>query len=238
MSEARTTSSARGVGGRSWSRREMLRASALALTSVGVLDLRGAQVAHALVQERSSSATAEPLWFKAHEWQTLVRLVDMILPEDEVSPSAAEVGVPEFIDLMCSHSDRLQQTFSSGLLWLDAHTRREHNSRFVECTPDQQAVVLDLLAEHGTEPDRRNYEGLEESVEYAGFFDYGLDAPSHLRPGASFFGWVRRLSMDGYYTSREGIRDVGYRGNSYRRRYVVPEEALEYALARSPFADE
>ena len=231
MSESRT------VGGSSWSRRDLLRASALALTSIGVLDLRGAQVAHALIQERNDE-TAEPLWFKAHEWETVVRLADMILPEDEVSPSAAEVGVPEFIDLMCSHSERLRQTFSSGLLWLDAHTRREHGSRFVECTPEQQAAVLDLLAEHGTEPDPRSYEGPEESVEYAGFFDYGLEAPSDLRPGASFFGWIRRLAMDGYYTSREGIRDVGYRGNSYKRRYVVPDEALEYALARSPFAAE
>ncbi len=215
----------------------MLRASALALTSVGVLDLRGARVAHALIQQRNDDA-AEQLWFKAHEWETLVRLVDMILPEDDVSPSAADIGVPEFIDLMCSHSGRLQQTFSSGLLWLDAHTRRQHGSRFVECTPEQQAAVLDLLAEHGSEPDPRNYEGPEASVEYAGFFDYGLDAPSHLRPGASFFGWVRRLAMDGYYTSPEGISDVGYEGNTYLRRYTVPDEALEYALARSPFAGE
>ncbi len=224
--------------GEAWTRRELLRASALTLTSLGVLDTRGAAVAHALVQEERQDSGYQPRWFKAHEWETVVHLVDMILPADDVSVSAADVGVSEFIDLMCSESTRLQRVFSSGLLWLDARTRREHGSRFLDCSSEQQIALLDLLSKHGHEPDPPGYEGLDESVEYAGFFDYGTEAPSELRPGASFFGWMRRLAVDGFYTSPEGIADVGYIGNDFLRRYTVPDEAIEYALSRSPFADE
>ena len=236
MSERRP-GEAQGLG-EAWTRRELLRASALTLTSLGVLDTRGAAVAHALVQEERQGGGYRPRWFEAHEWETVVHLVDMILPRDDVSVSAVDAGVPEFIDLMCSESGRLRQVFSSGLLWLDARTRRLHGVRFVECSLGQQTTLLDLLAEHGREPDPPGYEGLDESVEYAGFFDYGTEAPSELRPGASFFGWMRRLTVDGFYTSPEGIADVGYIGNDYLRRYTVPDEAIEHALSRSPFADE
>ena len=221
-----------------WTRRELLRASALTLTSLGVLDTRGASAVHALVQEEQRESGYQLRWFKPHEWDTVVHLVDMILPADDVSPSAADVGVPEFIDLMCSESSRLQRVFSSGLLWLDAHARKEHGGRFIDGSSAEQVALLDLLAEHGREPDPPGYEGLDESVEYASFFDYGTEAPSKLRPGASFFGWIRRLTVDGFYTSPEGIADVGYIGNDHLRRYTVPDEAIRYALGRSPFADE
>ena len=94
------------------------------------------------------------------------------------------------------------------------------------------------MAEDSRETEPPGYEGLDESVEYAGLFDYGTEAPSELRPGASFFGWMRRLTVDGFYTSPQGIADVGYIGNDFVRQYTVPDEAIEYALSRSPFAEE
>jgi hypothetical protein len=44
------------------------------------------------------------------------------------------------------------------------------------------------------------------------------------------------MTMDAFYTSPMGIKDVGYVGNGAYSKYEVPKEALEYALKRSPFA--
>ena len=43
------------------------------------------------------------------------------------------------------------------------------------------------------------------------------------------------MTVDGFYTSRVGMRDV-YLGNSPSATFVVPAESLEYALKRSPLA--
>jgi hypothetical protein len=44
------------------------------------------------------------------------------------------------------------------------------------------------------------------------------------------------MVVDAYYTSPIGIKDLGYMGNSAMSQFSVPQEALEYALKRSPFA--
>ena len=51
-----------------------------------------------------------------------------------------------------------------------------------------------------------------------------------------FFDWVRKMTVDAFYTSAIGIKDLGYVGNTAHSKYVVPPAAMEYALKRSPFA--
>jgi hypothetical protein len=41
---------------------------------------------------------------------------------------------------------------------------------------------------------------------------------------------------DGYYTSPIGIKDLGYMGNTASTHFSVPQEAIDYAVKRSPFA--
>lgn len=55
-------------------------------------------------------------------------------------------------------------------------------------------------------------------------------------PGIEFFANLRAEVVDAYYTSPEGIEDLGYRGNQVVERFDIPEEALRYAISRSPFA--
>jgi len=57
----------------------------------------------------------------------------------------------------------------------------------------------------------------------------GLD---ELAPGIRFFSWVRRMTVDAFYTSEIGIRDIDYRGNSAMSSYPEPTEAITYALKR------
>lgn len=226
---------------REWSRRDLLRTTALALTAAGsgALDLRAARTIHQLAQEEASRKGGyQPKSFTGSEWETLRRLCEMILPADDVSGSAVDAGVPEFIDLLCSTNEELARIFISGILWLDNRMRKGYGARFVEALPEQRRAMLDLLAATTEEPEDPGYETYEASVEYQGFQDYTTDEPSPLTPGVRFFGWVRRLTVDGFYTSPMGIADVDYRGNDSNVEYTVPEEAIRYALARSPFAQE
>ncbi len=42
------------------------------------------------------------------------------------------------------------------------------------------------------------------------------------------------MTVDAFYTSEIGIAEIGYEGNAVRTKYEVPQEAVEYALRRSP----
>src|SRR5450759_2851148 len=42
----------------------------------------------------------KPTFFTAHEYATVRVLVDIVMPKDERSGSATDVGVPEFMDLI------------------------------------------------------------------------------------------------------------------------------------------
>ena len=57
---------------------------------------------------------------------------------------------------------------------------------------------------------------------------------SELAAGIRFFAWARRMVVDAYYTSAIGIKDLGYMGNTAVAQFSVPQEAIDYALKRSP----
>jgi hypothetical protein len=43
------------------------------------------------------------------------------------------------------------------------------------------------------------------------------------------------MVVDAYYTSPAGVKDIGYMGNTVVGTFSVPQEAVDYALKRSPF---
>jgi hypothetical protein len=115
----------------------------------------------------------------------------MIIPKDEVSGGAVEAGAPEFIDLLTGENEEYQDIFGGGLMWLDNFSFDRYEHLFLECTPAQQKEVLDLIAY------RKNAR---------------ID-PS-LSPGVAFFAKLRNLTCDGFYTSKIGIEDLKYIGNT------------------------
>ena len=67
--------------------------------------------------------------------------------------------------------------------------------------------------------------------------DDGEDADAgDLTPGVQFFGWMRRMTVDAYYTSAIGMKDIGYIGNTAVTEYTVPQEAISYVMQRKPRA--
>ena len=197
------------------SRRNLLRGlsiSALA-SGAGLGTLAAAQQAHDAVAEGKKAAGGEyvPKAFNAHEYKTLQRLSDLIIPADEHSPGALAAGAADWIDFMASNSTELREIFTGGMAWVDHDMQRRYGADFVDAKPEQQTAMLDLI-------------GVEKNA-----------APENAA-GIHFFHWARNLVLDAYYTSPIGIKELGYMGNTAVSEFHVPEEALQYALKRSPFA--
>lgn len=173
-------------------------------------------------------------FFTEHEWKTVSRLAELIVPADSGGGSAVDAGAPEFIDLLCSQNEKLGVIYTGGVSWLDATMRQQFGKEFVDADEKDQTRMLDMLVRE--ERDIASRQKGSGDGPYAQFRDYqAWDRPT-LAAGVAFFDWVRKMSVDAYYTSPIGVEDVGYLGNGAASEYVVPEEAIEYAMKRSPFA--
>src|SRR5580658_8001072 len=159
-------------------------------------------------EQASATAAYAPKALTAHEYATMESLSEWIVP------GARAAGATKFIDFLCNATDDMKIIFTGGLGWLDdAMRRRTDGKDFVSASQDQQKAMLDLIA----------------------FRESARESPE-LGPGIQFFSWARRLVVDAYYTSPAGIKEVGYIGNSAMAKFSVPQEAIDYALKRSPFA--
>lgn len=191
------------------SRRDVLRNVAIAAT-LGGIPLEAAQhVHHAAAEEKKATGVYKPKAFTAHEYKTLQRLSDLIIPADEVSKGALEAGAPEFIDLLSSQSWEMKAVYTGGLGWIDRQMEKRYGAAFVNAKPEQQTALLELIAY------RKN------------------DSPE-LGPGIRFFEWIRKMVADAFYTSPIGVKDLGFVGNKGMTVFQVPKEALAYAVKRSP----
>jgi gluconate 2-dehydrogenase gamma chain len=218
------------------SRRDLLRNIAAAVTVVGTgtLDPQAAKHVHGEVgKEKKSEGAYTPKCFNPHEYSTLSTLTEIIIPTDDQSGGAQEAGAPEFIDLLSSQNEELANIFIGGILWLDRQMQRRYSTSFLAASKAQQTEMLDLLAKATDE--KKEIPAYEVAEEYRGFQDYRGKPPSPLAAGTRFFQWTRRMTVDAFYTSPIGIKDVGFKGNGYSTEYVVPKESIQYALKRSPF---
>jgi gluconate 2-dehydrogenase gamma chain len=137
-----------------------------------------------------------------HELATITILVDIIIPKDEVSGSATEAGVPEFIEFIVKDMPRHQLPIRGGLKWLDLQCMNRFTKAFTECTPAQQIEMVDEIAF----PDK---------------------AKPEMSQGVAFFNLLRDLTATGFYTSKIGIADIGYVGNKPNQWDGVPQEVLD-----------
>lgn len=128
-----------------------------------------------------------------------------------IVPGASKGGAAEFIDVLSSQNPEMLWIYTGGITWLDDEMRRQHQTDFLTARPDQKTALLDQIA-------------------------YRKNRTPELGPGIKFFDWARRMTVDAYYTSAVGIKEVGYMGNRAVREFKVPQEAIDYAVKRSPFA--
>ena len=190
------------------SRRALL--LALGGTGAQLLSAQQAEHVHQAVAAERAKGAYKPKVFTAHEYTTLRRLAELIMPPEERSKGALEAGAPEFIDFLCSVNDELSAIYTGGMGWLDEQMKRRHQATFVDAKPEQQTAMLDLIAHRKNEAEH-----------------------PELGPGIRFFTWARNMVVDAYYTSKVGMDDLGFMGNGAMAEFSVPKEAVEYALKRS-----
>jgi hypothetical protein len=190
-------------------RRDLLQRIALSITA-GQLSLEAAQHVHGIAaDEKAAHGIYKPKALNAHEYKTLEKLADYIVPPDGAVGGATAAGAPEWIDLMASQNPQLLAIYTGGIAWLDHAIERRGAASFVDAAPEQQIAILDLIA-------------------------YRKNESPELGPGIKFFEWARKMVVDAYYTSAIGIKDIGYMGNTALSKFEVPQAAIDYALKRSP----
>jgi gluconate 2-dehydrogenase subunit 3-like protein len=167
-----------------------------------------AQEAHQHAQTARTAAKTsrvpfKPKFFTAHEYATVRLLVDLILPKDERSGSATDVGVPEFMDFMMTDQPPRQTAMRGGLAWIDRECLSRHDQPFIACTAAQQTALLDAIS----------------------WPQKGAPELSH---GIAFFNSFRDLTASGFWTTKVGMEDLQYMGNVAVAEWKgCPEEVLK-----------
>lgn len=151
---------------------------------------------HAQAAHHAAAATKTPFkpkFFTAHELATASLLADTIIPKDDRSGSATDAGVPEFMDFMMHDKPERQTAMRGGLAWIDLECEHRFSKRFVDCTTAERSAVLDDLSW----PDK---------------------AKPEFSQGVAFFNSFRDLTAGGFWSSKMGVADLQYMGNTF-----VPE---------------
>jgi hypothetical protein len=143
-------------------------------------------------------------FFTDHEMATITVLADIIIPEDEISGSAGDAKVPEFIEFIVKDMPQHQIPMRGGLRWLDMHSLKQHNKPFKDCTAEEQLAIVEQIA-------------------------YPVKAKKNkeLTQGVAFFSLMRNLTATGFYTSEIGVKDIGYAGNKVAQWNGVPDEVMQ-----------
>ena len=190
-------------------RRQALTHLATAFVAAGAVDRLAAEGLHQLVEDASTAGPYTPQALSAQQFRTLSRLAELIMPAEGDDPSAVQAGVPAWIDMLLNVNADLKSRYVAGLTWLDTTMNGRHGTDFVSATPAEQTALLDQIA-------------------------FQKNRSPELDPGIDFFILARRMTVDGYYTSPPGMRTIYY-GNLAKNEYVVPQEAVDYVISRSPF---
>jgi hypothetical protein len=133
-----------------------------------------------------------PLTFSEAQRLTAATLCAVILPAQAPHPSAADLGVHDFIDEWISAPYPNQRddrpVILQGLEWIEAEAQKRFGRSFPNLVRAERHAICDDIC----------------SVEKA--------APEFSAP-AIFFARFRDLTAGGYYTTPEGMKDIGYTGN-------------------------
>ena len=149
-------------------------------------------------------------FFTPEEMAVITLLADIIIPRDAVSGSASDAGVPAFIGFIVKDMPQHQVPMRGGLRWLEVESLRRFGKSFAGITAEQRIALVDDIA-------------------------YPEKALPQYRQGVAFFALMRNLTASGFYTSPQGVKDIGYAGNVANNWNGVPEDVLkQYGVSYTP----
>jgi hypothetical protein len=142
-----------------------------------------------------------PLTLTDAQRRTAAALCDVIIPEDSKSPSASSLHVHDFIDEWISAPYPDQQkdrpVVLEGLAWVDTEAQKRFQMNFADLVRKQQTLICDDIC-------------------------YTEKAKPEFKKAAQFFKKFRDLTAGGFYTTPEGMKDIGYVGNVPLPEFVGP----------------
>jgi hypothetical protein len=157
--------------------------------------------------EHEKEVQAKGTFFTPEEMATITILGDIIIPKDEISGSASDAKVPEFIEYIVKDMPKHQIPMRGGLRWLDMQCLKRFEKSFAKCSTQQQMEMVDEIA-------------------------WPKKAKPEMSQGVTFFNLVRNLVSTGFYTTEMGKKDVGYMGNVPNQWNGVPDDVLkQYKMA-------
>lgn len=141
------------------------------------------------------------------ELRTIGSLCDVIIPEDEGSPSATAVGAHDFVNEWVSApyegNQRDLVIVRGGITWLNVEAGRRFGREFADLSLAEKQAICDDIA-------------------------YAPRAGPEHRAAARFFDKIRDLTATAFYTTPEGMSDLGYVGNLPMSQFDgPPREVLE-----------
>ena len=142
-----------------------------------------------------------PLTMTDAQRRTAAALCAAIIPAEGSVPSAADLHVHDFIDEWISspypdqRGDRA--IVLGGLAWINEETRRRFGKDFADLDEKQVKAVCDDLC-------------------------HAPDAKPEHAEGARFFAKFRDLTASGFFTTPEGMKDIGYVGNTPLAEFKGP----------------
>lgn len=162
-----------------------------------------------LVQVRT--AAFQPAFFQPNEYRTLLQLTGIILGEPQ---DAAIVGeIAEWIDLTVSEAVSVRaaaRALSSLHRTLAIHYYGAEHVRHLEQF-DAQKIVHEGLV--WLEEESHGFNALNPEQQLA-LVRRISDAKSD-NAGTRLFAYLKQRVADGFYTSRAGLDELGYRGNAF-----------------------
>ncbi len=141
-------------------------------------------------------------FFTKHEMATITVLANIIIPKDNISGSASDAKVPEFIEFIVKDMPDHQVPMRGGLKWLDIQCFNRYEKSFVEASATEQISIIDEIA-------------------------YPKKAKPEMQAGVAFFNRMRSLTASGFYTTEIGVKDIGYVGNVANEWPGIPADVLK-----------
>ncbi len=187
------------------SRRDALKKIAVVTGAVSSLPILGqAAVTPAMVHthgpggeqaSRKPDPNWKPLFFDAHQNETVVALTELIIPETD-TPGAKAALVNRYIDLVLNEEEPdKQKKFIEGLAWIDGRCLKLYGKPFIQLSAEQQTALLTPLAD----PENKNPED---------------------KLGVEFFQEMKDFTIFAYYTSQVGMqKELQYDGGEYHTEF-------------------